>query len=303
MSMDRDLYMDTFFNVAKFAKEGLAGRDALEHRASRPRSTAGGWTPRARTSAPTPSTSSTTSPRRRSCSRPPATPTASKDVPSNYVTTGELGDLPKHAEVIDGMLPDAASAPRSTADRLQHASTSRSTATATGSSTASCFKLPRRRRRRTTRSARWPPSSGPRAASPSTASAQRQERPVRRPGDRRADREGPRREGHREAQEPSSTTSSATWPRPVRHPAARRRHQLPDGLARAGQLPRLPGQPPQVPPLGRPDQGADREVERRWAKSGFKAETRAQHGRGTTQCSARETRFSAASAPARRWAT
>ena len=67
---------------------------------------------------------------------------------------------------------------------------------------------------------------------------QRQGRPVRRPGDRRADREG----------RPRRTSRSARLRR--RHPAparqgavdghvARRRHQLPHGLARGAQLPDL----------------------------------------------------------------
>ena len=75
LTWDRDLFIDAAYSTAQFTKAGIEMERAYDGAIAA--TTYEGWwlDPKARTSAPTPSTSSTTWPRRRSCSLPPVSPT------------------------------------------------------------------------------------------------------------------------------------------------------------------------------------------------------------------------------------
>src|SRR3954468_5258350 len=106
MSIDRDLYMDTFLNVGKFQSEGLAVESRWNTGLM---ATFDGWwlDPKGKNFGPNARYYQHDIAEAKKLLAAAGFASGMKDVPSTYITTGELGDLPKQSQVIEGMLLDA----------------------------------------------------------------------------------------------------------------------------------------------------------------------------------------------------
>ena len=139
MAYDRDLYIDVFNNVSPSRPRACRSRPTgTPPSAPAP---AGGWTRTTASSARTRSTSSTTSPKPRSCSLPPATPTASRSLPATSPARSSAPTSSARSKCARRWRARPASVRRRTSSTTRR-STCRSTATATASSRA---RLPHRR--------------------------------------------------------------------------------------------------------------------------------------------------------------
>ena len=186
---------------------------------------------------PTPSTSSTTSPRRRSCWRPPAIPTAS--TPGRTTSpANELGRPAKRMPTsLDGMAARSAFAAARSTRSTTPRSTSRTIRDGNGQYEGWAY-------------AHQSPARTPANISPVGAARQRvlvqgrrhlqrlqhqrQERPVRRPAGQLDDREGPPRAGRREAPQAGLNDLQRYLAQgDVGLLVPRRRHRLHHGLAGA----------------------------------------------------------------------
>jgi ABC-type transport system substrate-binding protein len=111
MSWDRDLFIETFHNVSRFESEGLP----LETRWSTALNpaTEGWWLdPKSKDFGPNAKFFEHDLSEAKKLLAAAGYPNAIPDVTSNYVTGPELGDLPKWAEVVDGMVGEIGITPR-----------------------------------------------------------------------------------------------------------------------------------------------------------------------------------------------
>jgi peptide/nickel transport system substrate-binding protein len=105
MAMDRDLYIDAFFNVDKFKQQGLE----VETRWNTSLSALwNGWwlDPKGKDFGPNARFYKKDLTEAKKLLAAAGFGAGLKDLPSNHITTNELADLPKQAEVLEGMMAD-----------------------------------------------------------------------------------------------------------------------------------------------------------------------------------------------------
>src|SRR5205823_9221225 len=106
MAWDRELWIDTFYNVSKFNSEGLPVDTRWNSALG---ATWDGWwlDPKGKDFGPNAKNYQHDAAEAKKLLTAAGYPNGLQGMVSNHITTAELGDLPKQADALDGMMSDA----------------------------------------------------------------------------------------------------------------------------------------------------------------------------------------------------